>query len=958
MNNRTLWASNNNNRSSRHQATTVRQGPITGQQQQLIQRMNNIIYDDPQMICRPSKYLKTIPLNVLYRIISIQINHKLRTSQEKAFIQLRLCIFDALFCYDLHRCMWQSFLDMGSQYQIWPEHVIKMVMASDETSTENDSVVKFILTKIDYFQNKLEQHECELLLQSASFPSTLSLTTVDRELKHFVSSHQTAMSNKINSDVTRFKNYIKEKQFIDTMSSNSVTDAQRDIVNRIKDMRQKQLQIVEELWMLERRVFYGFLPKAYDEVDYKLAPVNSNSIPYVGHTSHDLANQYRTKVKKTKRIMLQNDIQQYESKIADIECQFQQELKKLEEQFLNQNVNGISLVDSLKAYTVHRTQQGLEQITGNMKAFQIRLFRRYRRSSTAKNKIGVSPEPIIDVSEVPLTDAELAYLRRGPGYIRPNQTWLYSDKVRKEFIKGEHDTITEKILYNLSTHHKVGRSSAISKQLCNKVNTCLIDRYKTPLSVKDRLCARNDLKLVKSIRRKLKKANLILRITDKSNVFYIGRSIDFEQKAEAYRTRTNAYIELTYNPLREIFLKVVHELNDLRVKKLIRAWQHKRMLPDRRKTKLAHMYFVPKAHKIGIPLRPITSSIHAPTTGISRLLDLLIRPIFDEKVKSTTFIDGVDLICRLMKYQEEGLLQPSTIFCTFDITDLYTMLPQQESLDILVNFLRHFGFEQVAGIPLDVIRKLAHIVLTENVFVYNKKYYRQILGGAMGSPFTLTLANIFMWNWEKEFANKLNSSREIYGRYIDDVFFTWNGTVQDFKHELKKLNQLHPNIKLVHEMGIKVSFLDVLVHNDNGILSTSVYHKEAAEPYVVPFVSDHPRRIFNNIIDAALVRAVRYSSTLTHFNHERRLIRLKLLYNRYPPKFIDKQFKKFFNKYSSTWSSSQILPIIDNENEFFAIRQQLLVAPRLIRYCRNAETRDCGDLVLCFVIFFHALCGK
>jgi len=33
------------------------------------------------------------------------------------------------------------------------------------------------------------------------------------------------------------------------------------------------------------------------------------------------------------------------------------------------------------------------------------------------------------------------------------------------------------------------------------------------------------------------------------------------------------------------------------------------------------------------------------------------------------------------------------------------------------------------------------IVIKENVFVYDKKYFKQILGGAMGSSFTLTLAN-------------------------------------------------------------------------------------------------------------------------------------------------------------------------------------------------------------------------
>jgi hypothetical protein len=33
---------------------------------------------------------------------------------------------------------------------------------------------------------------------------------------------------------------------------------------------------------------------------------------------------------------------------------------------------------------------------------------------------------------------------------------------------------------------------------------------------------------------------------------------------------------------------------------------------------------------------------------------------------------------------------------------------------------------------LDAIESLARIVLTENVYIYNKKFYRQIIGGVMG----------------------------------------------------------------------------------------------------------------------------------------------------------------------------------------------------------------------------------
>jgi hypothetical protein len=50
------------------------------------------------------------------------------------------------------------------------------------------------------------------------------------------------------------------------------------------------------------------------------------------------------------------------------------------------------------------------------------------------------------------------------------------------------------------------------------------------------------------------------------------------------------------------------------------------------------------------------------------------------------------------------------------------------------------------------------------VFIYENKFYRQVAGGAMGSVFTLTLANIFMWKWKKELVRQQIVSNEIYGR--------------------------------------------------------------------------------------------------------------------------------------------------------------------------------------------------
>ncbi|CAF4939016.1 unnamed protein product, partial [Rotaria socialis] len=198
--------------------------------------------------------------------------------------------------------------------------------------------------------------------------------------------------------------------------------------------------------------------------------------------------------------------------------------------------------------------------------------------------------------------------------------------------------------------------------------------YLTPLSYKDQLKSLERAQILGSIRRTIKNMNLIIRVTDKGNNFYIGSAGEFEEKAENFFSDTNAFIELSSNPFNEIL------------------------------------------NKDSIPVRPIEHTIHASTTKISKFLDKILRPIFDDKCKDTTIVDGASLITELSKYNKKGLLKPTTLFCTFDIRNLYTMLPQEETLDILMAFLHVHGYKKVKGISIDTIKKLASIVLKDNVF--------------------------------------------------------------------------------------------------------------------------------------------------------------------------------------------------------------------------------------------------
>ena len=190
----------------------------------------------------------------------------------------------------------------------------------------------------------------------------------------------------------------------------------------------------------------------------------------------------------------------------------------------------------------------------------------------------------------------------GGNYIRPNRTVLRPYSEREKLVQKEHDEIMKKTVKHLSkTCPSLPSTSPPFKQFSQRLHACLSLRYMTPLPYVDQIRAKQEREIVKSIRQKLKKANLILRESDKDGNLYVGQAAAFEQKAIEYRTKTGAYVELSYNPLEEILVKVTRLLNDLHMKtKDLSAKQYKTMIPTRNEVKLAHMYFNPKTHKVSM----------------------------------------------------------------------------------------------------------------------------------------------------------------------------------------------------------------------------------------------------------------------------------------------------------------------------------------------------------------------
>ncbi|CAF1477135.1 unnamed protein product [Rotaria sordida] len=301
--------------------------------------------------------------------------------------------------------------------------------------------------------------------------------------------------------------------------------------------------------MLETRVLCKILPRAFDNLEH-FVDLNIYSSTINDSNSIYLKNQHHNVIQETKRRYLNISLDVYKLKIQEHQKQYQYELAQL--------MNS----------------------TTKMTNFQKKLLRQRQRSSVAKNAIGVSPEPYLDLISNPFNRFEWDHLSLGPSCIRSNQSAVRPRKQQETELSNEHKAISSKVQNHLVEHHHIPRTLPILKEYSNHLHQYLNQCYFAPLSYKDRIQALKQIQTLTSIRRKIKQHKLIIRLSDKGNNFYIGSATEFAHKVQKCFSDTNAFVELSYNPFNEILDNVIRLLNQLASKKLILQWQYKQMMSD------------------------------------------------------------------------------------------------------------------------------------------------------------------------------------------------------------------------------------------------------------------------------------------------------------------------------------------------------------------------------------------
>ena len=134
-------------------------------------------------------------------------------------------------------------------------------------------------------------------------------------------------------------------------------------------------------------------------------------------------------------------------------------------------------------------------------------------------------------------------------------------------------------------------------------------------------------------------------------------------------------------------------------------------------------------------------------------------------------------------------------------------------------------FTNVCKIPTEKFIKLLEFTITNCIFCFNKKFYKQLQGAAMGSTVSPVTANIYMEHFESLAIPILPTLIKWWFRYVIDVHSAMrNDQVNTF---LEHLNSMDPHIKFIIELpGTEgLPFLNTLTKPTSTSTESTVYRK-------------------------------------------------------------------------------------------------------------------------------------
>ena len=268
--------------------------------------------------------------------------------------------------------------------------------------------------------------------------------------------------------------------------------------------------------------------------------------------------------------------------------------------------------------------------------------------------------------------------------------------------------------------------------------------------------------------------------------------------------------------------------------------------------KLGNFRILPKIHKSKFSCRPIINYKNHVTTNLCFLVDFICRPFV--KSSESFIMDSQNLIQKL-----ENILFPiNSEIITGDFEALYSNIDHDDCLLKLTDFVN--GKLKSKHINVKGFYVVLKLVLKNNYFTYNKKFFIQDLGIAMGSICGPTIANLFVQIYEIKWTTIYRPLA--YYRFIDDIFLIVTDlvVVDTLKNAFGSLK-----LNLVYKKRQVFLDLEIELNKFTNRINFFAHFKPTNTFSYLLILSNHPNHIFKNLIKALFIRMRRICTFFSDF---------------------------------------------------------------------------------------------
>ena len=332
-----------------------------------------------------------------------------------------------------------------------------------------------------------------------------------------------------------------------------------------------------------------------------------------------------------------------------------------------------------------------------------------------RQDVNVVKNTVINLSDEPLEDEETSLLSRGLKFCPASD----NDSVAKTSSKLE--PVLKQLGHGVESAaaHEVTSTLVNSKQKPSNLNT------KQTMAFKSLKKKSKDLKIVPA---------------DKGNATVVMANSQYQQKMEEH-LNSGTYSLLKKNPTESLSRKL-----DAVLKKLLKEGKINKSFYDNSRVlhpRAPQIYGVPKIHKPANPIRPIVSFYVTPLSALHGQLSEVLKPLTlsDIRLKNSE-----DFLNKFRTHTDPEY----SYYCSLDVKSLYTTCDLRKAVKTAMERIYQDPSILPSTISPEAIKSLLNFSLDNAYCEFDNKFYKQITGGPMGSPLTVTLAEIRVTDIEQQ----------------------------------------------------------------------------------------------------------------------------------------------------------------------------------------------------------------